>query len=480
MIQPDRRTLADFAMNNSSPSSIAPLEKLTLSTKLAYGAGDLGAAITSNVLTFYLLFFFTEVAQLPVGLAGSILLVSKIWDAVNDPIVGVMSDNTRSTWGRRYPWMLWGAIPFGLTYILQWIVPTSDPTGLFWYYILVSILFNTAFTVVNLPYTALTPELTQDYHDRTSLTSFRFAFSIGGSMVSIILVLVVSQLVQDPAQRYFVVGVLCAVVSVVSIYWCVYGTRRRAMAMRSRLAPLSETPIPLPEQLRIAFSNRAFLFVIGIYLCSWLALQITATILKYFVISHMGLSDQVSNLVILAVQGTALVMLFFWSAISRRVGKKVTYYWGMGIWIVAQAGLFLLQPGQVGLMYVLAVLAGMGVSTAYLIPWSMLPDVIELDELQTGHRREGVFYSFMVLLQKVGLAAGLFLVAQVLEWSGYISGKVEQSPAALLAIRLAIGPIATLALIAGLVLAYFYPITQAVHAEILLKLQERKQQKVEP
>ena len=133
-------------------------------------------------------------------------------------------------------------------------------------------------------------------------------------------------------------------------------------------------------------------------------------------------------------------------------------------------------------MYFLAILAGFGVSTAYLIPWSMMPDVIELDELKTGQRREGIFYGFMVLLQKFGLALGLFLVGQALDLAGFVSttsGQATQPPSALLAIRLVIGPLPTLILICGLVLAYFYPITREVHAEILLKLQERKAAKIQ-
>jgi GPH family glycoside/pentoside/hexuronide:cation symporter len=124
-------------------------------------------------------------------------------------------------------------------------------------------------------------------------------------------------------------------------------------------------------------------------------------------------------------------------------------------------------------------MAGFGVSTAYLIPWSMMPDVIELDELKTGQRREGIFYGFMVLLQKFGLALGLFLVGIALEWSGFketIPGQAVpiQPASALLAIRLSIGPLPTLCLIIGLVLAYFYPITREVHAQIMLQLKERQ------
>ncbi|MGA9379198.1 MAG: MFS transporter, partial [Phormidium sp.] len=165
--------------------------------------------------------------------------------------------------------------------------------------------------------------------------------------------------------------------------------------------------------------------------------------------------------------------------VSQRVGKRGVYFMGMGLWIIAQAGLFFLQPNQVPLMFVLAVMAGVGVSTAYLVPWSMLPDVIELDELKTGQRREGIYYSFMVLLQKVCLAIAIFLVLQSLDWAGYITPKANnplpiQPDSVLLAIRFAIGPLPTIALIFGLILTYFYPLTREVHAEILLKLRERK------
>ncbi|MBD1888308.1 MFS transporter [Coleofasciculus sp. FACHB-SPT9] len=463
-------------------------EKLKLSTKLAYGAGDVGAAITANIGVFYTAYFLTDVAGIAAGLATWILLIGKVWDAVNDPVVGVLSDRTNSPrWGRRLPWMLYGAIPFGITFFLQWLVPrfsandSANQWGLFWYYIVISILFNSFYTAVNLPYTALTPELTQDYNERTNLNSYRFAFSIGGSIVSVIVFGIIAALIpNDRIQQYLVMGIVCAILSVLPIYWCIWGTRDRILA-RAAQNPTFEQPVSLPilQQVRIVLSNRPFLYVVGIYLCSWLAVQVTAAIIPYFVLSWMRLSDAVVAQVILAVQGTALLMLFIWSKLSQRYGKKAVYFMGMSVWIIAQAGLFFLQPGQIAFMYVLGVMAGFGVSTAYLIPWSMLPDVIELDELKTGQRREGIFYSFMVFLQKVSLAVAVALVLKSLEWNQYIRSTPEnlapiQPDSALLAIRIAIGPLPTIALICGLILAYFYPLTREVHADILLKLKERK------
>jgi glycoside/pentoside/hexuronide:cation symporter, GPH family len=478
-------------MNDSSDGyspHTAEIPKLNFKTKLAYGAGDLGPAITANISIFFLLVFFTNVAGIPAGLAGSILMIGKIWDGVNDPIVGMLTDKTKSRrWGRRLPWILYGAVPFGIFFFLQWIVPpfgtdsNGNIWGLFWYYVGIGILSQTFYTVVNLPYTAMTPELTQDYDERTNLNSFRFTFSIGGSILSLILSKIIFSLISDRKEQYVILALVCTIISVASLYWCVFGTRDRVMAFEAKRTQREEHPsISFGEQLKIVFSNRPFLFVIGIYLFSWLGVQITASIIPYFVVDCMRLKESDVPTVMIGVQGTALVMLFVWSYLSKKIGKKAVYFMGMILWILAAMGLFFLQPGQIGLMYLLAVMAGFGVSTAYLVPWSMIPDVIELDELQTGQRREGIFYGFMVLLQKFGLAFGIFIVGNSLQASGFKEAAIGQTTlpiqpeSALNAIRFAVGPLPAICLICGLVLTYFYPITREMHAEMMLKLKERQ------
>ncbi|MEO1431704.1 MAG: MFS transporter [Cyanobacteria bacterium J06633_8] len=467
---------------NGYPQEADKEQKLNFKTKLAYGAGDLGPAITANISVFFLLVFFTNVAGIPPALAGSILMIGKIWDAVNDPFIGVLTDKTESKrWGRRLPWLLYGAIPFGIFFFLQWIVPSSNVWVLFWYYVVIGVMSQVFYTVVNLPYTAMTPELTQDYDERTNLNSIRFAFSIGGSILSLFLARLIFSLVDNRQQQYLVLAAVCAVIAVLGLFWCVWGTRDRVLAFEAKRTQSEESEsIAIAEQIKIVFNNKPFLFVIGIYLFSWLGVQITASVIPYFVIYCMKLKESDVPTVMIAVQGTALLMLFVWGALSKKVGKKAVYFMGMFLWIIAASGLFFLKPGQINLIYFLAVIAGSGVSVAYLVPWSMMPDVIELDELQTGQRREGVFYGFMVLLQKFGLAFGLFLVGIALQASGFVEnvpGQTQlpiQPDSALSAIRIAIGPIPIVSLICGLFLTYFYPITREMHAEILLQLEERR------
>jgi glycoside/pentoside/hexuronide:cation symporter, GPH family len=329
----------DSAANYSKKTGQS--EKLNLSTKLAYGAGDLGPAITANIWTFFLLVFFTNVAGIPPGVAGSILMIGKIWDAVNDPFIGYLTDKTQSRrWGRRLPWLIYGAVPFGFFFFLQWIVPkfSSDQNtniwGLFWYYVAIAIVSQVFYTVVNLPYTAMTPELTQDYDERTSLNSFRFSFSIGGSIFSLILARIIFTTISDRQQQYIILAAVCSVISVLALYWCVLGTQKRVLAFEAkRCQKIEESDeIPIIEQLKIVFSNRPFLFVIGIYLFSWLGVQITASTIPYFVVNCMLLKDSDVPTVMIGVQGTALLMLFVWSALSKRLGKKIVYFLGMFMW----------------------------------------------------------------------------------------------------------------------------------------------------
>lgn len=473
-------------MNNpaDSPLSSKP-QHFPFVTKLAYGVGDFGPALTANVYVFFLMYFLVNVAGMNPGLAGSVLLIGNVWDAVNDPAVGVLSDRTQTRWGRRLPWMVLGAVPFGLTFFLQWIVPFQDQWLLFVYYIGIALLSNTFYTIVNLPYTALTAELTQDYNERTSLNSFRFAFSLTGGIAALVLALTIFGLVKGPTQQYFLIGLLGGLLSTIPIFLCVWGIYRPVLAAeKHRKETIIEQPIPILDQFKIAFTNRPFLFVIGIYLCAWLAFQNTAAILPFFVVNYMGLSEAVSTQAAIAVQVTALLALPLWTYVSKRLGKQGAYMMGSGIWLIGQVGLWFLRPGQTSWIYPLAVLVGLGVSTAFLIPWSMLPDVVELDELNTGQRREGIFYGFMTLAQKICRGVGLFLIGLAMRQTGFkerTAGQPlpDQPPAALEAIHQVTALLPIALLLISLVLVYFYPITREVYTGILLRLHERKQKQQE-
>lgn len=453
-------------------------EKVPFITKLAFGSGDVGPAVATGIMSFFLLYFFTDVARLSPATAGIILLINKLWDAVNDPLIGMLSDRIHTRWGRRRPWFLFGAIPFGVTFFLLFQVPNLGASGKFWYYLIVSLALDIAFTVVNVPYTALTAELSRDYDERTSLNSYRFAFSIGSGLLAAFFHPIIVNAIKPTGGEqmgYAVSAAIWAVVATIPFFFAFWGTYERHR-------PDEEAPMPFRDALRATFSNRAFRYVTGIYLLSWLVVQTVSTLVIYYLTYWLRRSELVP-FVLLGVQGSSLIFLFVWTAVSRRIGKKGVYYYGMVWWIVVSFLLFIVQPSWPPyVIIILGVLAGVGVATAYLVPWAMLPDVIELDELKTGRRREGAFYGFFVLLQKLGLALGLFLVSQGLAISGYITPPVGstvpivQPDSALLAIRLMIGPIPALVLAAGILLVHRFPITKKDHEATLAELAQRRAQ----
>ena len=379
------------------------------------------------------------------------------------------------------------ALPFGLSYFLIWTTPfaadTSDTTKLI-YYVVITSIFQAFFTTTNLPYTALTAEMGRTYDEVTELTSFRLAFSVAGGVAILLAAGIVGGMFPADTQRalrYIILGIFGGGISMLSIYWCIFGTfgytKQNAIAEGRSLNEIDEVKeASFFQQLKDVLSNRPFLFVIGIYMFSWLALQITAAVLPFYAVSWMQTDE---NFVALLVQGPAIALMFVCAGLSKRIGKKNLYYLGSAIWIPVQAALYFLYPSQVNLLFGLCLIASFGVAVAYVVPWSLLPDVIDLDELNTGRRREGTFYSFMTLLQKLGLALGLFLVGAALKAAGFIrvlpeQPLPEQPESALRAIRLFMGPVPLVFVICAAVLVFFYPLTREAHTEIMLKLAERK------
>ncbi|MGF1570409.1 MAG: MFS transporter [Nodosilinea sp.] len=455
------------------------LPPLPFSVKLTYGAGELAAAVPASLSAFFVLYFFTTVAGLSPALAGSVLLIGRVWDAINDPLVGWLSDRTVSPLGRRFPWMLVGVVPLAICSVLLWTVPAAtSQMGIFTYYVVLSFFAFLAFTMVQLPYTALAAELADDYDERTALISMKSAFSIGGSILALAMAQVVFAQVADPQRQYMILGGLSACLAVVIIGICVAGTYRRYWQVQKARVRLGPTPpsTSLWADLRSVFRNEAFRNILGLYLGGWMAVQVTAAMLPYFVDAWMGLPETHFAQMALAVQGTAIVMILVWNRVARWSGKRTVFLLGAPVAMVALAGLITVQPGQVVWMYILGVLAGVGVATLYLVPFAMLPDVVDLDELETGLRREGLYFSAVVFLQKLGLALALFTSGQLLGWTGYVAHADSQPVQALWAIRLVIGPLPALLLLGSLGFAYQYPISRERHRQILAALEVKRRQ----
>jgi GPH family glycoside/pentoside/hexuronide:cation symporter len=470
----------------TSPSVTTPTEKLRPLTRLAYGSGEFGPAMAGSALLFFQMIFLTNVAGLRADLAGSVLLIGKLWVAINDPLIGWLSDRTRTRWGRRLPWMVVSALPLSIFFWMLWLVPgfidANNQWALFAYFTVVSVLFDTFFTGFILPHNTLTSEFTQDYDERSRISGFRMAFAIGGTVGGLLVGMAIFGLLAkaSAASQFQAIALTIASISTVVSILCIAGIWRTAVQIpilepATPAAPLS--PVArITTGLRIIFSNRPYVIVVAIYLFSWLAMQLTASFLSYYVVNYMRLPFAKFALLVLVVQCTALVLLLPAGWLSVRWGKKPVYFIGMIVWLFPQLALIFVPADQFHLVLALAALAGFGTCVCYLIPNAMLPDTIEYDELQTGERRGGIFYGFFVFVQKAGLAVTTYIVGWALQLSGFVSSKgvdVVQPDSALLTIRVCVGILPAIAILVGLWFAWLYPITKAKHAEILRQLAAR-------
>ncbi len=444
-------------------------EKLSWRTKLAYGFGDIGFSLTTTIIGAYFAIFLTDVVGIAPGTVAVAIFIGRTWDYFNDPLIGHLSDRTRSRWGRRRPFLLFGALPFALAFTLLWLRPAIESQVLLAvYYAVAYVLFDSAATFVYMPFYALTPELTSNYDERTALTTFRMFFSILGSLVAFTVpLLIVGSFTPQNAGRVLLMGAIFAVASAVPLLAVFFGTRERK--------EYSQLEQPrLLESLKAAVHNRPFVFGVVIFLLTWVSVDILQTSLLYF-IKYVVRREAESDLIMATIFVTAICLLPFWEWASRRWNKRLAYAAGIAFWAVVQIGLILLNPGtDLVVIMILCMLAGIGVSAAHVLPWSIIPDAIEWDEWQTGERHEGMFYSLVTLSQKIASSIAIPLILLMLQVTGYQPTVAEQPESALLGIRLAIGPIPALLLCTGIVFALLYPLSRESHRRIVRELEARR------
>ncbi len=220
------------------------------------------------------------------------------------------------------------------------------------------------------------------------------------------------------------------------------------------------------------FRNRPFRYAACIYLTAWVTVNLVAALFQYYLTYWMHMADQL-EIVLGLVQAVALICVPVVVWLAARWGKQRAYIAGVAWWALVMLSVAFLPPSARLAVYILPAMAGLGIACAHVIPWSMVPDVIEADELVTGQRREATYYGFLVFLQKGGTAFTLAFMQWVLHLTGYVAGA-EQGAGTLLALRMLMGPFPALLLSASIVLAWRYPLTRERHAALRAELAARR------
>lgn len=454
------------------PKSAATAEKLSVRTKLFYGVGDVGNAIINSAVQFFLLIFYTDAALVAPALAGSALLVGKIWDGINDPLFGWVADRTSSRrFGKRRVYMIFGALPLGLSIMLLWFVPAGLGTvGVFLWIALSFILFDSLWTLTNVPYYSLTTELTEDYDERSSLTAYRMVLAVPAYMVGAALTPAVVGMFGTQRSGYVFIGVLYGCITAIALWVSAAGFREK------RRVAQSSSAIPVRQSLVYTLQNRPFQRLILAYLIINLAFAFVKTLMAYFLTYQLQMAEQVPVVMALLLVAVALG-LFPWKMLADRWDKGPAYALGMGIGGGAVAVTYFLPHEPTPLVYIIAIVAGLGFSAQWVFPWAMVPDAADYDRLKTGVYRSGMYFGVWGLATKISEALGLAGTGWLLGMFGYIP-NVEQTSSALFGIRVFFGPAPALLILLALPLLIWYPITRDSHAEMMERLQAQNAESV--
>lgn len=446
--------------------------KLTLGAKFRYGLADLGFALITSAMQFFLLFYYTDVAGINPALAGTALMVGKLtWDALNDPLFGWISDRTRSRFGRRRIYMFFGAVPLGIAAWIMFSLPAGLTGAPAFLAVLGSFfLIDTFHTLTTTPYYALTPELTRDYNERASLTSIRMVFSVFGYILGAALTTLLAGIFQGAGlnmqQAWSLTGAVFGLVAVIT-------TLVTALSIRER-PELAGEPSKLPpfKAVFTSFRNKPFIILMIAFILSSFSFTVLTALVPYFIQYQLGMPEQVS-FVLLAMLVSIGIFLVPAKLVSDRINKGPAYALGLFIACLAVMFSFLLPKGATPLIYVIAAVAGLGFSAQWVFPWSMLPDVVEYDEKLTGERREGIYYGLWAFLTKFTSALGVAVSGWALDLFGYIP-NVEQTARSLFGIRFFFAIVPAIVILVSLPFLIWYPITRKKHAALVQELAERK------
>lgn len=476
-----------------STTAVAPPEstlvssaRLSTRVKICYSIGELPIAIRMASFNNFLLFFYTNVTMLSPSLAGLALALGRVWDGINDPLVGYLSDNTTSRFGRRRPYLFASVIPLGVTFYLLWSPPEGlGSWGNFVYLAAAYMIMDGCFTFYSTPYLALGAELSRDYHERTQVVTSRAVVHSLGALLALICfsrVVGVSPtvlqesagavpLTQAPAvlrSGFAQMGALLAGTMVLSGIIAFYGTREIVFAGSNQPMSFAAFFRTFASTLR----NRPFrikLLSFAFLVFAW-ALHQPLTLYVYR--DWLAMEEHIPTIMTLFFL-SMMLSLGIWGRLAGRIGKNRAFQFCLA-WSVAILLLFPFMRADMPYQwfYVFIVFIGLGAG-GYALPASIVADIIDYDELQTGQRREGAFFGFWTLIMKMMGALAIAAVGFGLDAIGYQPNR-QQTGATLVGLKILYGPVPACFLLLSLLIFLRFPLTRESHVAIQQQLQARR------
>ena len=442
--------------------------RLSVKEKIGYGLGDTASHFVWDMVGFWILIFYTDTFGISAAAAGTIMFIARLWDMVSDPLMGVISDRTRSRWGKFRPYILWTALPYGVLAVLAFSTPDFGPTGKVIYAAVTYLLLMTAYTAINLPYSSLGAVMTSDSIERTSLNTYRFICAFVGQLIVTGLALTLAGYFGqgDNAKGYRLTVTLFAVIAFVLFLVTFLSTKER-------IQPPAAQQDSLRKDFKILLGNRPWVILATVGVISFVMFALQNLSLAYYFKYHIGSEESVQLFNVIG-SIALIVALPLSKPLAKRFGKKNVF---IGSSILSGTFFVLLYlPGaeSIGWVYALNILGKMAYAPAVPLLWTMLADAADYAEWTTGRRATGLFFSAATFAQKGGWGIGGALAGWLLAAYGYAQQAAEQTALALTGIKLMISVFPGLLYISCAFILYFYSLDERTCVKMERELEERR------
>ncbi len=474
-----------------SPTIIEPeitdgSERLSFVEKVGYGLGDTASNLYWKTFEFLLVYFYTDVFGISAAAAGTMLLVTKVWDAVNDPLMGYIVDRTHTSWGKFRPYLVWMAIPFAIAGILTFYTPDLDTNGKLIYAYVTYTLVMMAYTAINIPYGALMGVISPNSIERTSVSTYRFVLAfVGGIIVQFFALKLVAffggteTIIVDGVEKTTVINeqagffwtmVLFSIAAVL-LFLVTFATTRE------RVAP-DETQKPnFRRDLKNLFTNRPWMVLAVFGLFQLIAAFVRGGAILYYFKYFVG-DQSYTPAFWLSGSFAAIAGMFLTRPLAEILGKKMLMiYMNLGT-ALATAAFFMIGPSQISLMFILYIVGAFISGPSPVLLWAMYADVADYSEWKNHRRATGLIFSAATFSQKLGCAVGAAMTGWVLNWYAYqppVDGtEVAQTEFTLGGIQMMMSLIPAVFLVLAAMSLAFYNINESLLKQLEADLRERK------
>src|SRR5690554_860811 len=456
---------------------------IKLKEKIGYGLGDMSSSMFWKLFRSYLMIFYTDVFGLPAAVVGTMFLITRVWDSVSDPLMGMIADRTNTRYGKFRPYILWGAIPFGIMGILTFTTPELGLGEKIIYAYITYTLMMTAYTVINVPYASLLGVISPNSSDRNILSSYRMAFAYIGSFLALLMFMPLVNFFTERLPGYrsvengWTIAVSIIAVICILLFFLTFALTRERVKSVSKQAKVS-------EDLKDLMRNKPWWLLLGAGVAALIFNSIrdgaTVYYFKYYIqeesisnISLFNISFVLSGLYLAIGQIANIIGVIISAPLSNKIGKKSTYIGSMAVATVLSIIFFWISKENLILIFIFQVLISICAGSIFPLLWSMYADCADYSEYKTSNRATGLIFSSSSMSQELCLAIGRSPTGLLVGYFGF-QRKNEENPGTIKGIKMFMSLLPAAGTILSIVFISFYPLSEKRMKRISTALQRKR------